>query len=161
MRDRILSRVLLPAPLRPMMPTTSPWPTSNETSRSAQIASLEGRPSFRPRQLAHAGRRAVSSEIASRSVLYRACLADAVLLAETFDPDRVEASDDVRKRLLHPPEVERAADEQGQRRQDRDRDHRGQERSRAEQRPAETLHDADHRIEAVEVRQGSGSRLLG
>ena len=36
MRERILSNVLLPAPLRPMMPTTSPLSTSNETSRSAQ-----------------------------------------------------------------------------------------------------------------------------
>ena len=38
-RERILSRVVLPAPLRPMTPTTSPWRTSNETSRSAQIHS--------------------------------------------------------------------------------------------------------------------------
>ena len=41
MRDRILSSVLLPAPLRPMMPTTSPRLTSNETSFSAQIVCLE------------------------------------------------------------------------------------------------------------------------
>ena len=39
--DRILSRVLLPAPLRPMMPTTSPRLTSKETSRNAQN-SVEG-----------------------------------------------------------------------------------------------------------------------
>jgi len=48
-RDRIFSRVLLPAPLRPMlalslaegMPTTSPRLTSNDTSFSAQMVSLE------------------------------------------------------------------------------------------------------------------------
>ena len=36
MRERILSSVLLPAPLRPMMPTTCPGFTSKLTSRSAQ-----------------------------------------------------------------------------------------------------------------------------
>jgi hypothetical protein len=42
MRLRILSRVDLPAPLRPMMPTTSPCLTSRFTSRSAQNSSEEG-----------------------------------------------------------------------------------------------------------------------
>ena len=37
MRERILSSVLFPAPLRPMMPRASPSRTSNETSRKAQI----------------------------------------------------------------------------------------------------------------------------
>ena len=36
MRERILSRVLFPAPLRPMIPTTSPRLTSKETSSRAQ-----------------------------------------------------------------------------------------------------------------------------
>src|SRR6185312_7828041 len=35
MRLRILSSVLLPAPLRPMIPTTSPASTPNVTSRKA------------------------------------------------------------------------------------------------------------------------------
>ncbi len=52
-RDRILSSVVLPAPLRPMMPTTSPGAISNETSRRAQIdaVSVSGRarPSERSR----------------------------------------------------------------------------------------------------------------
>src|SRR5437763_10052517 len=43
MRLRIFSSVLLPAPLRPMMPTTSPRLISNETSFSAQNVSLRGR----------------------------------------------------------------------------------------------------------------------
>ncbi len=43
MRERILSSVDLPAPLRPMMPMTSPGWTSKLTSRSAQIVeSLSG-----------------------------------------------------------------------------------------------------------------------
>ena len=37
MRERILRMVLLPAPLRPMMPTTSPDLSSNETSWRAQM----------------------------------------------------------------------------------------------------------------------------
>ena len=39
MRDRILSSVVLPAPLRPMMLTTSPRLISKSTSRSAQNSS--------------------------------------------------------------------------------------------------------------------------
>jgi len=39
MRDRIFSRVDLPAPLRPMMPTTSPGSMEKETSRNAQNSS--------------------------------------------------------------------------------------------------------------------------
>ena len=38
-RLRIFSSVDLPAPLRPMMPTASPWLISNETSFSAQKSS--------------------------------------------------------------------------------------------------------------------------
>ena len=41
MRDRIFSSVLLPAPLRPMMPITSPGWISNETSCSAQKSSID------------------------------------------------------------------------------------------------------------------------
>ena len=39
MRERIFSSVLLPAPLRPMMPSTWPCSSSNETSLRAQIVS--------------------------------------------------------------------------------------------------------------------------
>src|SRR5882724_9963305 len=39
MRERILRRVVLPAPLRPMRPRTSPSFTSSETSLSAQNVS--------------------------------------------------------------------------------------------------------------------------
>ena len=43
MRDRIFSSVLLPAPFRPMMPTTSPGATLNDTSFSAQMQRRRGR----------------------------------------------------------------------------------------------------------------------
>src|SRR5262249_29960521 len=39
-RLRILSNVVLPAPLRPMMPTTSPRFTSNDTSCKAQNSAV-------------------------------------------------------------------------------------------------------------------------
>src|SRR5512135_404929 len=42
---RSLSSVLLPAPLRPMIPTISPWQTSKSTSRSAQKVSRSCWPS--------------------------------------------------------------------------------------------------------------------
>ena len=42
MRERIFSSVLLPAPLRPMTPMTSPCATSSETSLSAQKCIVGG-----------------------------------------------------------------------------------------------------------------------
>ena len=95
MRARIFSSVLLPAPLRPMMPTTSPWPTRNVTSRSAQIDSREGRPSFRPVQPAHraggtAPPRAIVKSPRETSCTSRA-FPDPVPLSEIFDADRVES----------------------------------------------------------------------
>src|SRR5882672_6516175 len=48
MRERIFKSVLLPAPLRPMMPTTSPGGTARLTSRSAQmLVSVERAPERR------------------------------------------------------------------------------------------------------------------
>ena len=64
MRARILSSVLLPAPLRPMIPTVSPALISNETSLSAQksrFGSL-GLPAARARR---------SPAMSSRSDRYR------------------------------------------------------------------------------------------
>ena len=47
MRERILRRVLFPAPLRPMRPSTSPCLTSKLTSWSAQIVgTTPGLPDF-------------------------------------------------------------------------------------------------------------------
>ena len=72
MRARIFSIVLLPAPLRPMMPTVSPARISNETSFSAQN-SFDGRPA-----------RAVAPGRESRDVLAeRAVACDALGRAES------------------------------------------------------------------------------
>jgi hypothetical protein len=59
MRERIFSSVDLPAPLRPMMPTTSPGSASKLTSLSAQI--ILSRPGFRPRRRAAGDLKAVMS----------------------------------------------------------------------------------------------------
>src|SRR5215831_10995051 len=68
MRERILSSVDLPAPLRPMTPTTSPGATSKLTSFSAQIVF----PPFR-RNLASGARNVLTIE--SRRVRYGSCRA--------------------------------------------------------------------------------------
>ena len=66
MRLRIFSSVLLPAPLRPMMPTTSPCVTSKETSRRAQKDSEDGGEGSRERgsgeQRAESGARSAGGE---------------------------------------------------------------------------------------------------
>jgi hypothetical protein len=55
MRERILSSVLFPAPLRPMMPMTSPARTLNVTSRNAQKSPSGTPPAARtPRTRRHA-----------------------------------------------------------------------------------------------------------
>src|SRR5215510_5726484 len=71
MRERILSSVDLPAPLRPMTPTTSPVATSKLTFSSAQMVSPPLFPFLRS-QLK--GARNVSA-IESRSVEYGVCRA--------------------------------------------------------------------------------------
>ena len=57
MRERILSSVILPAPLRPMMPSTSPRLTSKLTSLSAQNSSTAS-PATIGAAAHHVGRRA-------------------------------------------------------------------------------------------------------
>ena len=82
MRDRILSSVLLPAPLRPMMPTTSPCLTSKETSSQRPDRSSASSAAASPRRSGAQRRRsAVRSAVAQRAVARARC-ADAVLLAE-------------------------------------------------------------------------------
>ncbi len=66
-RERIFSSVLLPAPLRPMMPTTSPARTSKLMSRIAQSCS-SAEPRLRPRNMRKGAAAIDASE--SRSVLY-------------------------------------------------------------------------------------------
>ena len=89
MRDRIFSSVLLPAPLRPMMPTTSPRAISNDTSSSAQnsVASggLRGRATH-----AHGRRDSAVDGVAQRDGSSRLPRADAVALGQMLD-----ANDDI------------------------------------------------------------------
>ena len=71
---RIFSSVLLPAPLRPMMPTTSPAATSKETSRSAQKSS--------DRVVANRGRRPIDRAwCPSRAELGSEMVVEAIIAA--------------------------------------------------------------------------------
>ena len=93
MRDRILSSVILPAPLRPMMPTISPRLISKSTSLSAQNSSISAPvTSWRPRIMSRAERArpfAVRVDnVPQRGVAFvRRLVADQVFLAKTFRPD--------------------------------------------------------------------------
>ena len=77
MRERILSSVLLPAPLRPMMPTTSPSCTSNETSPNRPNGVLGARPAVEGA--------ADGSGEGVAEMLVAFAFADAVELADAFD----------------------------------------------------------------------------
>ncbi len=87
--ERILSRVLLPAPLRPMMPRISPSRTWKLASRRANsspptrlpwlVSPILSRGSGRPRALAH------QSEVFAQGAA--ADEAEAVVFAEVFDLD--------------------------------------------------------------------------
>ncbi len=68
--ESTFSRVDLPAPLRPMMPTTSPAATSNDTSSSAQSVSASGSALAAPNRSAPT-RREATPAIASRAVRER------------------------------------------------------------------------------------------
>lgn len=78
MRDRILSSVLLPAPLRPMTPTTSPRLISNETSFGAQIVS-EPLERWNVRTFKYGG------DHIAQGVMTRLRLVDAIALTEVFN----------------------------------------------------------------------------
>ena len=86
--DRIFSSVLLPAPLRPMMPTTSPGCTSNDTSfRRPERRALLRTHSPRPRNALKGADASLLSR--SRRVVYRSPRpTQPVLFAQTFDTDR-------------------------------------------------------------------------
>ena len=93
MRERILSNVLLPAPLRPMMPRTSPRLTSKLTSLRAQNSSTVSPTTMaRPRAIPAALRqrllRAAGQHVAQRDVaLAFGGVADQVFLAEPLGAD--------------------------------------------------------------------------
>ena len=85
-RDSIFSKVLFPAPLRPMIPTTSPWGTSNDTSLTAQNSSIDASLPLRLRNRRHG---AVAAAVnASRKVVCRSILmSELIKLAKAFHDD--------------------------------------------------------------------------
>src|SRR5438874_5692112 len=120
MRDSTLSSVLLPAPLLPMMPTTSPGSTLKETSSSAHTRSIS-RATVRP--LTNARRRpaprATETTSDSRSDSYgnadsvrspmRYCFASPSTRIAQPQPG---ASNDIGEAVFHPAEIHEAGDEQ-------------------------------------------------
>ena len=153
MRERIFSSVLLPAPLRPMMPTTSPCSTSNETSFSAQIRSpARARPVRGSATAAASDAERILVRVSRRS-RYACARPSGTACRVRRSADRGLVRAHLRplgERPLHAPEVERAADENHGRRARRDSDHRPGRRRGAEQRPAEALDHAGHRIDPVQ-----------
>src|SRR5689334_7032108 len=116
MRDRIFSSVDLPAPLRPMMPSTSPCFTSKLTSFSAQKRwSAATLPRNWPTRLSGA-------RITSVSVSTKVCVCGAADAPSTYSLPRPSATtgcmalDDVGETPLHPQEVLHADDQHHQRR---------------------------------------------
>ena len=88
MRERIFRRVVLPAPLRPMRPRTSPSRTSSETSFNAQnVSSFERRKTV-------SGDQHAPEMISEEGALESSAM---VALAETFTMD-----DDCGHRSLAP-----------------------------------------------------------
>src|ERR1043166_2171248 len=122
-RDRIFKSVLLPAPLRPMIPTTSPLFTSNDTSLSAQNV-------FRAlRSNGCRNRRMITSPNVGRTSPLSAMLYDLARL-------RIEIArlDDIRKPPLHLPKHTRP-----------DYEHQHGRRARIQNRPPIHLPAPQHR----------------
>ena len=129
MRARILSSVLLPAPLRPTMPTASPRATSKR--HVAQRPELVRRP--RAAQRAQQARE-------------RSLLAQAVALAEALDADR-DVLDPSRHTWSAKTALEPAKDDQAAREQEQGRERGAREQaasaaaalpSRAQRKPSTT-----------------------
>src|SRR5580704_4542624 len=141
MRLRVLSSVLFPAPLRPMMPTVAPWGTVNDTSSSAR--NRRGLLRFV---------NAVDSHPlnASRIVLYSR-FSDAppstYSLVRLVTAMASVTSDDVDEGPLDPLEVDQA-EHQGRDRHDGRRPDEHPERRTPEYRGPESLDHSSHGIEA-------------
>src|SRR5436190_4877350 len=164
-RERTFSSVVLPAPLRPTTPSTSPCSTSSDTSRSAQNAvSGSGRVSSRwPRRN---GRVMPSHSTSVR----RPWSCSLVPILYCFDRPSIRmagavttALDDVGERTLGPPEVAEPHRQEQRDCHDRHSDHRERGRFAADGRPPEEPDDADHRVERVDVavRLGHECRRVG
>ena len=127
-RDRIFSSVLLPAPLRPMMPTTSPAPhLERDVLEGPENVVLGSSRSCEPTHAADTGAATVLHE----RVAERRSSAPGADRARTScraarrgSPFRISFSDDIGEDPLHAAEVEHPGDE----------DHRGHDRARGDQR---------------------------
>src|SRR5215204_524247 len=142
MRERIFSSVVLPAPLRPMIPSTSPRGTSKLTWSSAQIESRAGRGRRRARCTAFAN----SPETASRRL---PCRTSRSPRRYRFARPRtsIAGSDNVGELPFLAPEVDDAHDEHDEAAEGRQRDVAVLGTNAAEQPPAPTLDDPGHGVQ--------------
>src|SRR4051794_2516514 len=145
MRDSTLSSVLLPAPFAPTIPMTSPTPTRNVTSLSAQkvFAWRLWPPIWRKRRHGPAAHEvsdspSVRSPIGVAPIVY--CL-----------PSRstTMASDDIGEPALHLQEVAHASGEHSRRGERRDDDDALRKRA-AQDAGAEPRDHPCHRVQRVE-----------
>src|SRR5271157_5042895 len=150
-RERIFSSVLFPAPLRPMIPTTSPGRTSNDTSFNAQNGGFCSERFLRP---SNALRGADASLLSwSRRVVYRSrgppsrysLPRPSTRTASSLIPSR-----HIGKGSFHPPEVKQAAGQQDQHHPGGDSHHSPVRGVGIQERPPEALHDPGHRVETIE-----------
>ena len=152
-----MSSVLLPAPLRPMMPSTSPCLTSRSTSLSAQRSSRRVRGRARVADALDRSLGRLHQRVAQRAVRL-ALAADAVHLAETdgAQGDITHGLHHIGEHPLHALEVEEAADEQHHDHADRD-PHVAAGELLPEERPAKAADDAGHGVEG----EGDAQRTRG
>src|SRR5574341_1929918 len=139
-RERILSKVLFPAPFRPMMPTICPCGISKEASRSAQMISDPPRRPFRLNRFRtppERKSRRVSYTWLSASMRYFFDRARALMAVALI-------SDHVREGAFHAAEVDQSSHEQQDDHRDTDRDGPEIRRGLRQHRPAEPF---DHRSE--------------
>src|SRR5471030_1431152 len=145
MRDSTFSSVLLPAPLGPTMPMTSPTPTRNEMSFSAQnFAARSPRPAM---CLKRRQGPAAHDVIDSPSVPSPIEVSPIVYSLPSFS--LTMASDDIGEPALHLEEVADANPEQHKAGNAGDEDHVRRKRSAEHARPKPRNH-ADHRVHGVQ-----------
>src|SRR6266446_5134787 len=149
MRDRILSNVLLPAPLRPMMPTTSPFLTSKETSLRAQMVSGEWWDEG-PRPRRRNADFSVSVRWSRRVSWCRTAVPRRYRLERPSTLITTSTSNDVRKGTLRVLEVDETTEQQGHHHDGRCRRDGKIGAGLAQKGPAEALDHAGHGIEAIE-----------
>src|SRR4029450_1902326 len=167
MRDRILSSVVLPAPLWPMMLTTSPRLISKSTSRSAQNSSTVSPSTMaRPCSMSVPLRNALRKPRATTSTNTEPTSARWPMM--NFLPSfsarmaTSDMSDDVGKGAFAAAEGMRAPHQNDRDDDEADQETRPVDRAVAAQdAPAEAVDHADHGIDAVEHLPVLGHDLAG